>query len=633
MSAFLPPLQPLHPLRPLLLPLLLLLLLLLSPVTLSQPGYGWDLAASSSTTPTQSNYNCLVTSGFSSAIFRAYHSYGAPDTTAPYALALARAAGATYTDVYMFPCALCSATQSATSQFTATVSNLGSATYGIIWFDIEEDLDGQYWYNYTALGTAAYTKNKAFYTELLTACASAGKKCGVYSNYNNWVMIFGDRTFQAAGGASLPMWFADYDGIPTFYHYKPFGGWWTPVMKQISGTGSACSITEDQSWYFDAATIWGSSGVGAACSVAGVSGSCQTPSACAFAGGASTPGTCTSGTNVQCCTPVACTYSGTTGVCLPALACSNNTGAAHTGICSGSNVCCINPSCTSSTNGAGLCIDSPTCGIFGNTIDLTVTCPGPTDILCCNLQPKFPSSTTAATTTTTTTAVATTTTKITTTTTTAAATTSTTTTTASASTTTPPPTTTTTTSKPTTSTKTTTTALPTTTSTTKATTSALTTSTTKATTTTAPSSTGTTTSSSSATTTASPPPGVPTQQPASSPIPTGVAQNALGTGGIAGIAVGVGLLALAAAVAVVFVVIRRRRSPGMGSPSSNALIDDSAPRVAMPLKPLQAAPLPPKAGSLPPGWSEERDPDTGNTYFYNSQSGATQWEKPGHNVN
>ena len=31
---------------------------------------------------------------------------------------------------------------------------------------------------------------------------------------------------------------------------------------------------------------------------------------------------------------------------------------------------------------------------------------------------------------------------------------------------------------------------------------------------------------------------------------------------------------------------------------------------------------------LPDGWERELDPDSGNTYYVNIETGATQWEKP-----
>ena len=49
------------------------------------------------------NFNCLKDNGVSQVIIRAYHSYGAIDTTAQENILKANAAGLA-TDVYMFPC-------------------------------------------------------------------------------------------------------------------------------------------------------------------------------------------------------------------------------------------------------------------------------------------------------------------------------------------------------------------------------------------------------------------------------------------------------------------------------------------------------------------------------------------------
>ncbi len=49
------------------------------------------------------NYNCLKQNGYSRAIIRAYHSYGAIDLEAPDNIKLSNQAGLA-TDVYMFPC-------------------------------------------------------------------------------------------------------------------------------------------------------------------------------------------------------------------------------------------------------------------------------------------------------------------------------------------------------------------------------------------------------------------------------------------------------------------------------------------------------------------------------------------------
>jgi len=52
------------------------------------------------------------------------------------------------------------------------------------------------------------------------------------------------------------------------------------------------------------------------------------------------------------------------------------------------------------------------------------------------------------------------------------------------------------------------------------------------------------------------------------------------------------------------------------------------PGVTMSQAPPPPGP-PPPAGALPPGWSEQLDPNTGAPYFYNAGTGQTTWVRPG----
>lgn len=44
-------------------------------------------------------------------------------------------------------------------------------------------------------------------------------------------------TGNSAEFASLPLYYAHYDGDPTFADYVPFGGWVEPAMKQFTDSG------------------------------------------------------------------------------------------------------------------------------------------------------------------------------------------------------------------------------------------------------------------------------------------------------------------------------------------------------------------------------------------------------------
>ena len=48
--------------------------------------------------------------------------------------------------------------------------------------------------------------------------------------------------------------------------------------------------------------------------------------------------------------------------------------------------------------------------------------------------------------------------------------------------------------------------------------------------------------------------------------------------------------------------------------------------------PPPPGPPPPDSGGLPPGWTEQVDPGSGQKYYYNSATGATSWTHPSSKV-
>jgi len=186
----------------------------------------------------------LSKAGYSFGIFRAWHSTGSFDSTACPNIVAAHNNGFTYTDVYMFPCPKCSA--SAQSQMSNMISGLksagctptsgqqGKSNFGKVWLDIEGT---QYWGSQSA--------NRDFFNGLLTACKSLGVDCAVYSSASQWNPIFGS---SFTGGSSVPLWYAHYDGSPSFSDFTSFGGWKTPYMKQYNGDKTECGFDVDFNW-------------------------------------------------------------------------------------------------------------------------------------------------------------------------------------------------------------------------------------------------------------------------------------------------------------------------------------------------------------------------------------------------
>jgi len=141
----------------------------------------------------------------------------------------------THVDVYMFPCVTSCGYSTAASQMQDFISQLSSngVQFGTLWLDIEI----YDWFSDQG-------QNQGFFNALVGA--AGGQQLGVYTSQNNWCTIMG---CSFSGGSSLPLWYADWDGIPDFSDFSPYGGWSSPSMKQFADDGSFCGVSYDIDWY------------------------------------------------------------------------------------------------------------------------------------------------------------------------------------------------------------------------------------------------------------------------------------------------------------------------------------------------------------------------------------------------
>jgi len=193
--------------------------------------YGVDVSQYTS----QSQFQCLVGQNLVYAIIRCYQSVGHPDPNCAASVANAHAAGMQVVDAYFFPCPTCGAASTQVNQMLSYF-NANSVSVKRMWLDIEGT---QYW-----LGNAG--SNQAWYRTLVDAVNNAGLTAGVYASFYQWQSIFGDAGFVY--GNNLPLWYAAYDGEPTFDGFRSFGGWSAPTMKQFSDAGTKCGVSYDINW-------------------------------------------------------------------------------------------------------------------------------------------------------------------------------------------------------------------------------------------------------------------------------------------------------------------------------------------------------------------------------------------------
>ncbi|EAL69983.1 glycoside hydrolase family 25 protein [Dictyostelium discoideum AX4] len=190
---------------------------------------GVDISSAS----TIESFTCLKSAGYDFAIIRAYESLGQVDPNGPHSVYNARDAGIEYVDVYMFPCPTCG---NGAGQAETMVNYLKgyNANYGMVWLDIEGP---QYW--------MSQSENVAFFESLVAGLKAEGAHIGVYTSASQWEPIMGGYT----GGSEFPLWYAHYDGNPSFSDFSPFNGWSTPSVKQYDDTGDSCGLGFDLNWY------------------------------------------------------------------------------------------------------------------------------------------------------------------------------------------------------------------------------------------------------------------------------------------------------------------------------------------------------------------------------------------------
>jgi len=192
--------------------------------------YGIDVSVAVS----KSQFDCLKSNNLTFSIIRGWHSYGKPDTNVVATASAARAAGMDPVDVYMFPCQSCG---DAKGQAESLVNYLDSngVKYSTIWLDVEGP--GTYW-------SSDQASNADFISDLIDGVKDKHKSVGVYTSKSQWIPIVGSWT----GASHLDLWYADYDGVPTFGDFTAFGGWSKPYMKQFTDQGAKCGVSYDINW-------------------------------------------------------------------------------------------------------------------------------------------------------------------------------------------------------------------------------------------------------------------------------------------------------------------------------------------------------------------------------------------------
>jgi len=198
---------------------------------------GVDVSMADCPSMTQEQWQCLANAGVSFAVIEAWD--GGYDFNSQISTCVnnAIAGGISNIDIYAFLCSQCSGNTPVSSAIQTLVSNLSGIKYGYLWIDVEQ-CSGCW---------SSSEANFAFVQSAVQSAQNLGVNVGVYSSQGSWGQTVGDAT----GLSSVPLWYAHYDGNPSFSDWSSvsFGGWENPSVKQYDDSGySSCNVNVDVDW-------------------------------------------------------------------------------------------------------------------------------------------------------------------------------------------------------------------------------------------------------------------------------------------------------------------------------------------------------------------------------------------------
>lgn len=206
------------------------------------PGvFGVDMSASISAGITQADWTCMNQQGnYTFAIIQGWQGGYQQNNALASAVSMAWNGGFSHVDVYAFMCPNC---KNGVGSVDALVNYLrsNSVTFGMIWLDVEQ-CDGCW--------SSDLDANCQWVLTLVQEYQRLGVKIGMYSSEGEWPQTVGSGCNSFS---SLPLWYAHYDGVPSFDdgpQFYDFGGWSQPAIKQFDDkAGNSCGVSVDRNWY------------------------------------------------------------------------------------------------------------------------------------------------------------------------------------------------------------------------------------------------------------------------------------------------------------------------------------------------------------------------------------------------
>jgi len=173
------------------------------------------------------DFSCFKEHKYVYAIVRAYINLGQVDPNAKATLLAAEQYKLLYADIYVNPCVSCKMKPEA--QIDQVVEALKGAKYSTMWLKVQL-MDK--W-------TANTTYNCEYINAMVNEAQKLGKSAGIGSEASVWENIMGKDCQIKAD--NIGCWWQKHDKEQSLDHFKPFGGFTFPTIKEFDGPSKMCA--------------------------------------------------------------------------------------------------------------------------------------------------------------------------------------------------------------------------------------------------------------------------------------------------------------------------------------------------------------------------------------------------------
>ena len=177
------------------------------------------------------DFSCFKQNRYVYAMIRGYLNIGKVDPNVRATLLLAEKAKLLYEDVYINPCVDCNMTPQ--DQVKQLLNEIKGTKAGGIWVAVSLS---DKWHANTA-------QNCEFANAMVAEIIKGGYPAGIASDAPVWEKVMGNSCEVV--GDNVGCWWIKHDKQQSLDHFKPFGGFTFPTIKEFDGPSKMCDQEVD----------------------------------------------------------------------------------------------------------------------------------------------------------------------------------------------------------------------------------------------------------------------------------------------------------------------------------------------------------------------------------------------------